>query len=94
MQKTPDQIYDEFEARLTEQRSASLHEIKKGFWIKFKNLILDMGLPFGIISYLADKKTISPIFALLAMGFFYLRWSDLEKRRALEARVEELEKKK
>ncbi|MGC4072338.1 MAG: hypothetical protein QM760_07455 [Nibricoccus sp.] len=89
MNKTPDQIYDDFESRRTE-----IHVQKKK---KFRSRLGDLvGLAIPLVTFaiwsLATK--LNPI--AFAVGFTYLGFalSELMKRWALEDRIERLEEKK
>ncbi len=98
--KTPDQIYDEFEARqATKKRKAHLEGLNL-FWRiltdGFRSFFISYAVPTGIISLLpfdgANRKH-SLIIAAIVIVFTFIVGPEVRKLQALEALIEALEKK-
>lgn len=88
MQKTPDQIYDEVEARWAETKARKKSKSRLRVWD-----IAGLAVPFlGFIYWAFSTKLNSIVFAIGFSSFAFII-SELMKRWTLEERIEKLEEK-
>jgi len=87
MPKSPDQIYDEVEARWTAQAD----ERKRERWRRIGEVSLLSGLCVALFAFGIIEGR--PLLGSLSIPFFTFAFAQLQKGWQLEARVKELERR-